>query len=56
MLKRTCKNLNLDLVNTNAYIKYDENLSICSQDIERKRNFGVTLVQICEKGCVTIPS
>ena len=36
----TCDNLKLDLVNMNAYIKCDENLSICSQDIERKRNFG----------------
>ena len=25
----------------NANIKFDEILSICSQDIERKRNFGV---------------
>ena len=25
----------------NAYIKYGEILSICSQDIEEKRNFGV---------------
>ena len=25
----------------NAYIKFGENLSICSQDIEQKLNFGV---------------
>ena len=31
-------NLDLDLVNINAYIKFGEDLSICSQDIERKRN------------------
>ena len=35
-----CNNLNLDLVNMNAYIKFGENLSIFSQDIERKQNFG----------------
>ena len=29
---------NLDLVNINAYIKFGEILSICSQDIERKQN------------------
>ena len=28
----------LDPVNMNAYIKFGEILSICSQDIERKRN------------------
>ena len=28
-------------VNVNAYIKFGEILSICSQDIEAKRNFGV---------------
>ena len=39
----------------NAQIKFGEFLSICSQDIERKQNFGVnkgpciTLVQMCEK-------
>ena len=34
-------NLKLDLVNINAYIKFGEILSICSQDVERKRNFDV---------------
>ena len=29
-------NLNLDLVNMNAYISFGEILSICCQDIERK--------------------
>ena len=36
-----CKNPNVDLVNMNAYIKFGEILSICSQDIEQKQNFGV---------------
>ena len=30
-----CNNPNLDLVSINAYTQYDENLSICSQDIEQ---------------------
>ena len=29
----------LDLVNMNSYIKFGENLSICSLDIDRKQNF-----------------
>ena len=29
---------NFDVVNINAYIKFGEILSICSQDIERKQN------------------
>ena len=37
----TCNNPKLDLVNSNAYIKFGEIMSICSQDIERKRNLGV---------------
>ena len=32
---------NIDLVTINAYIKFGEILSICSQDIERKQNSGV---------------
>ena len=36
-----CNNPKLDLVNMNAYINFGEILFICSQDIERKRNFGV---------------
>ena len=36
-----CNNPKLDLVNIIAYIKFGENLSICSQDIERKGNFGL---------------
>ena len=39
MPKKMCNNLKLDLVYTNAYIKFGENLSVCSQDIERKQNF-----------------
>ena len=26
----------------NAYLKFNEILSICSQDIEQKQNFGVS--------------
>ena len=36
MRQRTCNNPKLDPVNMNAYIKFGENLSICSQDIEQK--------------------
>ena len=36
-----CKNPKLDLVNINAYIKFGENMSSSSQDIERKQNYGV---------------
>ena len=32
-----CNNPKLDLVNMNAYIKFGENMSSNSQDIERKR-------------------
>ena len=39
--KRCANNPTIDLVNMNAYIKFGEILSICSQDIERKQNFGV---------------
>ena len=34
-------NHNLDLVSMTASIEFGEILSICSQDIERKRYFGV---------------
>ena len=37
----TCNNPKLDLVNINLYIKFGENMSSSSQDIERKRSFGV---------------
>ena len=36
-----CDNPNIDLVNMNAYLKFGEILSISSQDIERKQNFGI---------------
>ena len=36
-----CNNPKLDLINMNAYIKFIENRSICSKDIERKQNSGV---------------
>ena len=39
--KKKCKNPNLDLGHMNAYIRFCVNLLICSQEIERKRNFGV---------------
>ena len=34
-----CNNPKLDLVKLNAYIKFGEILSICSQDIEQKQNY-----------------
>ena len=34
-----CNDPMLDLVNINAYIKFGEILSICSQDIELTRNY-----------------
>ena len=44
----------------NAYIKFGEILSICSQDIERKRNFGINQGSLlwykCVENDVTIPS
>ena len=36
--KMTGNNPNLDLVNMKAYIKFDDILLICSEDIELKRN------------------
>ena len=39
--KKLCDNPNVDLVNVNANIKFGEILSISSQDIERKPNFGI---------------
>ena len=38
LLKLTCNNPYLDLVNANGYTKFSESLSICSEDIEWKRN------------------
>ena len=38
--KMICNNPKVDLVNMNAYVKFCEILSICSQD-ERKQNLGV---------------
>ena len=34
-----CNNPNLDLVDINAYTKFGELLSICSEYIERKQNY-----------------
>ena len=39
--KMTGNNPKLDLVNDDAHTKFGRILSICSQDIERKRNFDV---------------
>ena len=36
-----CNNPDVDLVNMIAYIKFGENMSICSQDIKSKQNFGI---------------
>ena len=35
-----CNNPNVDLVNMNAYLKFGELMTICSQDIEWKQNLG----------------
>ena len=37
----TCTDHKIDVVNINAYLKFGEILSICSQDIERKPTFGL---------------
>ena len=37
----TANNPNLDLSNINSYIKFGQNMSIYSQDIERKRNADI---------------
>ena len=39
--KMTLYNPNLDLIKVNVYTKFDEILSIGSQDIERKRNSDI---------------
>ena len=36
-----CNNPDVDFVNMIAYIKFGDILSICSEDIERKGNFGL---------------
>ena len=36
-----CNNPNVYLVDMNVYKKFGEIMSICSQDIERKPNFGL---------------
>ena len=38
MQKKVCSNPILDRVNINAYKKFGDILSICTEDIERKRN------------------
>ena len=42
MRKMTGNNPNLDLVNINAYTKFNEILSILSRDIERKQNSDIS--------------
>ena len=37
----TANNPNIDLVSINSYIKFGQNLSICSEDIELKQIFGI---------------
>ena len=39
--KMTANNPTIDLVSINCYMKFGQNLSICSKDNERKQNFGV---------------
>ena len=39
--KMTANNPNVDFVSINSYIKFCQNMSICSQDIEWKQFFGV---------------
>ena len=36
-----CNKSNVYIVNINAYIKFAENLSVCSQDIERKQKYDI---------------
>ena len=42
--KMTHNKPKLDLVNMNGYIKFGEKMSVSSQDIERKQNFGLSQV------------
>ena len=39
--KMMCNNPKLDLVNMNASIKFGENMSVSSQDIEQKLHFDI---------------
>ena len=39
--KMMCNKSNVYTVNINAYIKFAENLSVCSQDIERKQKYDI---------------
>ena len=51
--KMTGNNYNEYLVSINSYIKFGQNLSICSQDIVDTKKWtksrAMTLVQTCEK-------
>ena len=42
----TANNVHVDFVSINSYIKFGEIRSICSQDIEGKRNFD-KMVDYC---------
>ena len=44
-----CNNPRLDFVNMNACIKFGENMSSSSQDIEHKGNFSVKFYQLVLK-------
>ena len=37
----TVDNLNLDLLKVNSYMKFGQNLSICSQDTEQKQGSDI---------------
>ena len=41
LMKQMCNSLYLDFINIDAYIKFDKNPSINSQDIEHKQNSDV---------------
>ena len=55
--KKTGKNPNLDLVHINAYTKFGEILSICSEDIERKQNSDINQgPKLCYKSAKKNPN
>ena len=51
-----CSNPNLDLVNIYAYTKFSKTLSIGSQDIERKLNYGRRHEEKHNDGMMDIPN
>ena len=44
-----CNNPKIDLINMNAYIKFGEILSICSETKFWRKSRAITLIQICDK-------